>query len=524
MGMLIIAVAFALGFGARRLGLPPLVGFLIAGFVLRAVGIASTSEVQLAADLGVTLLMFTIGLKLNLGTLSRPVVWAGTTLHTASVTLIYGALLFSAATIGLGSVIGEGPWPALLIAFALSFSSTVFAVKVLDEKRDSNATYGRIAIAVLIMQDLLAVAFMVFAAGAIPTPYALALLALIPARPLLHRMAAATGHGELLVVFGLFLALVVGYSAFDATGLKGDLGALAVGVLLGSHPKSREIGDALYSLKELLLIGFFVNIGLSSELLWTSVGMALGLILLLPIKVVLYFLIFTRLGLRARGSTLAALALATESEFGLIVTKVGVEAGWLDAQWLVTVAVALSASLIIASPINARAYRFYERFAGRLRRFERTTAGPRLPRVDLTEVDVLIFGMGRVGMGAYEVLNRELGSRVIAVDHDSERVRIQSEAGRRVIRGDALDHEFWDELGVGLPGLHLIVLALNDQASNLEILRLLRTHQYSGRVAAIARYDDDIQALERAGAHAVHNFYSEAGSGLAEHGLRLLRS
>ncbi|HNP16230.1 MAG TPA: cation:proton antiporter, partial [Terrimesophilobacter sp.] len=103
MGMLIIAVAFALGFAVRRLGLPPLVGFLIAGFVLRALGVASTSEVQLAADLGVTLLMFTIGLKLNLGTLSQPVVWAGTTLHAGSVTLIHAALLLSAATVGLGS-------------------------------------------------------------------------------------------------------------------------------------------------------------------------------------------------------------------------------------------------------------------------------------------------------------------------------------------------------------------------------------------------------------------------------------
>ncbi len=521
--VLIITIAFALGLSARLAGLPPLVGFLMAGFALRAMGVQADPIVQMAADLGITLLMFTIGLKLKIQTLARPVVWAGTSLHTVLVTAGAVITLLGLGAVGVASLADLDVRTVLLIAFALSFSSTVFAVKILEESGDQSANFGKVTIGVLIMQDLFAVIFLALSAGAVPTPLAIALLLLIPARPLLHRIAAASGHGELLVVCGLFLAVVVGYGAFNFTGVKGDLGALVIGVIVGGHPKSKELTQALFGFKELLLVGFFVNVGLSGSLTFSAAGTAALLLIVLPLKVVLYFLIFTRFGLRARGSTLASLSLANFSEFGLIVTAVGVSLGWLEPHWLITFALALSASLVIASPFCTRGYRIYERLADRLRRFERPTASNAAAALDLRDVDALIFGMGRVGTGAYQYLAEHLGPRVVGLDHDLDQVRRHNEAGRAVVHGDGIDHELWDVLHPKLHALPLVVLALRDHSSNMDVIRLLNTHDYCGVIAAAGTFGDQVAELKAAGARVVHNFYAEAGAGLAEHALSALR-
>lgn len=523
MTALIISMTFGFGLCARLVSLPPLVGFLMAGFALRAMGVPENDLVQAAADLGVTLLMFVIGLKLKVHTLAKPVVWAGTLLHSTLTVVIFAVILFGLGTTGVSTLTGLDLRTVVLIAFALSFSSTVFAVKILEQNSDLGANYGTVAIGILIMQDLLAVGFLVFSTGALPTPLAIALLLLIPARPLLHRLASVSGHGELIVVCGLFLALVAGYGAFDATGVKGDLGALIIGVLVGSHPKSKELADSLFSVKEILLVGFFVSVGLSGELTWSSVGTAAILLLLVPIKMALYFIILTRFGLRARAGTLATLTLANFSEFGLIVTAMGVELGWLAPDWLVIIALALSASLVLASPVCARSYRIYERFADRLRPFEGAAAAARVPHIDLQDVDVLIFGMGRVGAGAYRALVERFGSRVIGLDHDLDQVKRHQAAGLRVIHGDANDHELWDDMQARLVELPLIVLALPVHTSNLEVMRLLQKHHYDGSVAAVATFEDQVAQLRDAGVTTVHNYFDEAGIGLATHAMQALR-
>ncbi|NOX75238.1 MAG: hypothetical protein GXP17_01165, partial [Gammaproteobacteria bacterium] len=137
--ILAIAAAFLLGLGARQAGLPPLVGYLITGFLLFALGMRSTPSLELFSELGVTLLLFTIGLKLRLRSLLMPQIWAVASLHMAAVVL-FVALGFYA--LGLAGLIFFNELEfssALLAAFALSFSSTVFAVKVLEDSGDMSA-------------------------------------------------------------------------------------------------------------------------------------------------------------------------------------------------------------------------------------------------------------------------------------------------------------------------------------------------------------------------------------------------
>ena len=287
-----ITIAFACGLTVKSVGLPPLVGFLIAGFLLNAAGVEGGEFLRATADLGVTLLLFTIGLRLRLSTLARPEVWGVTILHmTAMMALLTGYVLALAA-LGLPVFYGIDGLTALLIGFALSFSSTVFAIKVLDELSATTSHHGRTAIGVLVVQDMAAVAFLAASIGKLPSVWALALLLLIPLRPLLQRLMASSGHGELLILFGIVLA-VGGADLFELVGMKGDLGALVLGMLLAGHPKANELAKSLLSLKDLFLVGFFLSVGMTVLPGWGELLAALMLIAFLPIKIVVYLGLFT---------------------------------------------------------------------------------------------------------------------------------------------------------------------------------------------------------------------------------------
>jgi predicted Kef-type K+ transport protein len=513
---LLVTATFLLGLVARGAGLPPMVGFLGAGFVLHALGQRSHPMIEQGADLGVTLLMFTLGLKLRLETLTRPVVWAGASIHMAATAAIVAGALLLATTAGV-SWLGGLTWQtALLVGFSLSFSSTVFAVKVLESKSEGASSHGRVAIGVLIMQDVLAVVFLAFSSGKVPSLYALLLLGLVPARRLLQRLLASAGHGELLLMAGLFLALVVGVSGFDAVGMKADLGALCVGVLLGAHPKAEELAKSLWSIKELLLIAFFLNIGLSNPVPLPALGAATALLLFVPLKVALYHWLFLRFRLKARSATLASLALANFSEFGLIVAAVGVENDWLDPFWLVVLALSVSLTFALASPLNAQAERLFERFAGALSRWEHPVRLPEDAPLGLEKVEFLVIGMGRVGLGAYQAVSHAFPGKVRGIDFDPSRVDELRESGVDAVAGDAHDVDFWQRVRPD-DSLRAVLLATSSHATNLFIARHLRAQGFAGAIVAAAQYDEELGELTEAGVDAVHNVFEDAGWGLADH-------
>ena len=310
----------------------------------------------------------------------------------------------------------------MVIAFALSFSSTVLAVKIFEERGEMRTRHAVIAIGILIVQDLLAVGFLLLADEKWPSIWALILLALPLLRPLLLRLMNAVGHGEMLALFGV-TAAIVGAELFDAVGMKDGLGALVFGVMLSNHPKSIELTRSLMSLKDFFLIGFFLSIGLIGlPTVGDLLSIVLLVLLLLPLKMLLFFILLTRFRLRARTAFIATLGLATFSEFGLIVASEGVAAGWLGEQWLVIIAIAAALSFVLASFLNGRAHELYRRFEGFLCRFETRERLPEDLPPDVGDVEVLIMGMGRVGRGAYRRLAEAYGSRVCGVDADANNI------------------------------------------------------------------------------------------------------
>jgi len=404
---------------------------------------------------------------------------------------------------------------SLLIGFALSFSSTAFVVKVLEEKGEETSVHGRIAVGVLIMQDILAVLFLAISMAAWPSIWSWLILLLIPLRPVLHQLLQRAGHGELLVLYGFLLA-VGGAQIFELVGLKGDLGALVLGLLIANHRKADEMAKTMLGFKDLFLLGFFLNIGLSGQpTLETFIAGAL-IAPFVFFKSALFYSLFTRFKLRARTSLLASINLTNFSEFGLIVAAIGVSSGWIDNEWLIVIAIAMSLSLVVAAALSATSHQLYTHHRNFWKRLQREDLSADDQLLNIEGATVAVIGMGGVGTGVYDKMVELHGETVIGVDMDPMTVRNQCAEGRNVLIGDPGDADFWDRIQA-THTLELVMLALPKLTVTLAVLEQLNETSFKGRIAATAKFPDEVAALKKAGATTVFNVHTEAGAGFAAH-------
>ncbi len=509
-------MAFVFGALGRTIGLPPLVGFLVAGFILNYAGIEGGEFLHEMADIGVTLLLFTIGLTLKVRELLQREIWASTLLHMLLFCLLSIAFVFLLRQVNAPLVNSLSITGVITLGFALSFSSTVFVVKTLEVSGNFRARYGQIAIGALIIQDIAAVVYLGFSEAKIPSMWALLLLtAIFLGRRHLGRILTNIGHGELQVLFGLSMA-IGGAALFEAVDMKGDLGALVFGVLLANHTKADELAKALFSLKELFLVGFFLSIGLAGLPSVPTFQVVALLSLLLVFKSSLFYWLFTRFRVRAYSASKAALALGNYSEFGLIVTSVAVAQGWLPNQWLVTVALLVAVSFIISSAVNARSEYLYNRFQAFLLPFQHPTPINADTAVELGNTQVLICGMGRVGCGAYKQLQDSMPT--LALDFDKEWIKRKRAEGYNIDFADVSSTDFWSQLAIKNSKVEWILLATPKLETNLATAKLARHWGYAGFISASAKYADEKEQLTESGVDAVFNIYDEAGAGLALHG------
>ncbi|EDM72789.1 putative potassium efflux transporter [Roseobacter sp. AzwK-3b] len=500
-----ISFAFVFGLAVRQIGLPPLVGFLAAGFAINlcspllGVPTYTGKTLEHVAHLGVLMLLFTVGLKLKIGQIAQPQVVGGALVHFALSVLLFMP--------GLKFLMGLDWNTALLMAIALSFSSTVLAAKLLETKRELGAFHGRTAIGILIVQDIIALAVLAIWSGQTPNIWALMLFGLPLLRPVLHRLLDIAGHDELLVLMGMLLSLVIGGMGFQAMGLSSEIGALVMGVLLSTHPRAKELGASLWSLKEIFLVGFFLQIGLTGLPDWGAMVFAIAAGIALALKGALFFALLVAFKLRARSAFLSALSLTAYSEFGLIVA-----AGVLP-EYLVPLAIAVSISFVISAPLNRYAHPLYERYETRLRRYERDTIHPDEQPKNMGDADVLIFGMGRTGSAAYREMT-EQGYKPLGLDADTYKAQAHRDAGRNVMFADAEDSNFWRSCSLGQ--IKAAILAMDDLEAKLIAARSLRQRGFTGPIVAHALHEAHLEQIREAGADYTYLTMNQAGINLAE--------
>jgi glutathione-regulated potassium-efflux system ancillary protein KefC len=509
---LVILLALVAGVAFRRIGYPPLPGYLLAGFVAHGFGLGEVDLISEIADIGLILLLFTIGLKLNIRQLAVPQVWAVAGLQIAiavpltTVVIIFVGMVFPVLALESTS----SPW---ILALALSFSSTVFAVKIFEERGESASHHARITIGILVIQDIIAVGFMVLTSEEMPGLWALSLLLLFFVRPILLAVLRMTRHGELVGLFGITMALG-GAELFESFNLKGSLGALVMGLVLSNSAPAKELYNSLIGLKDLFLIGFFLQIGyygLPTEHMWFVAG---ALSLLIFLRPVIYYALFVAFKLRARTSLLASCSLFNYSEFGLVVTAFAMSTGALPPEWLTTIALAVSISFFIATPFNTRIHQLYARYRAVFQKLERKGRIAAEVPANLGEAEVVVLGMGRVGRGAYEYLMELYGDRIVGVEENFEKVQVHRAVGINCVHGDATDYDFWAH--AGLQKRKLILISLTNHLENLIVIKLARELGFTGQLAVVSRYPDQQAELEKLGCISF-NLYGEAGYGFAEH-------
>ncbi|MEM6481388.1 MAG: cation:proton antiporter family protein [Pseudomonadota bacterium] len=505
-----VGAAFVLGLVVKPFGLPPLVGFLAAGFLINGlgpfVGIPSATGpiLDYLANLGVLILLFTVGLKLKLKQIGEP--------HVVGTALLHFALSILLVT-PVARLLFIDDWTvALLIGIGLAFSSTVLAAKMLESKREMGNFHGRAAIGILIVQDIIALVVLAVFSGKVPGPWALLIFATPLLRPLLHRVLDFAGHDEVLVLAGLALAFVIGGYGFEIIGLKGEIGALVMGLLLSSHPRASELSNSLWSLKEVFLVGFFLSIGMAGLPDWNALWFAIVMGLLLPLKGTLFFILLIAFRLRARTAFLSALSLTAYSEFGLIVAA-GIPAA---EAFLVPLAIAVSVSFLVAAPLNRAAHPLYERFEPWLERFELSTRHPDEQPTDLGDADTLIFGMGRTGTATYEQMVSQ-GFNPVGLDADTYTAAAHADAGRNVVFADAEDSNFWKTVDLG--SIRAAVLAMDDLEAKLIAARMLRKKGFKGSIVSHALHEEHVELIKEAGANQTYLTMQEAGRSLANHAI-----
>jgi len=430
-----ILFAFVCGLAVKVINLPPLIGFLLAGFLLNYLGFEASGTLDSLANIGITLMLFSIGLKLHVKDLLKREVWASTLSHMGAWTILFGGIALILGTLSLPYFGILDFKTAALIGFALSFSSTVCVMKLLEESGELKTRHGQLSLGILVMQDIVAVVFLVAATGKTPSIWALGLFALLLVRPLINKIVDRVGHGEMLPLTGIFLALG-GYELFYLVGVKGDLGALIFGILLASHPKSSEMNKSLMNFKDLFLIAFFLSIGFTALPTFEMIGMSLIITLVILAKFALFFGLLTKFKLRGRTSFLSALILSNYSEFGLIVVALSVTNGWLEKEWLVILALAVSFSFVITSMIYRQSHRLYRKNKEAIRQYESPKYLPEDAFTQPRDAEVLIVGLGRVGRGAFDSLKNLIGDNVTGMDADRNRIKLMQDTGENVFYGD----------------------------------------------------------------------------------------
>lgn len=526
---LLLLVAALLGAVAVRLKQPLIIAFIAVGILVgpSALGVIQPGELwELLAELGIALLLFVVGLKLDVQLVRR---MGPTALATGLGQVVFtsGAGYLLARALGLAVV------PALYVAVALTFSSTIIIVKLLSDKREIDALHGRIAVGFLIVQDLVVVLVMILltalgeGGGRHPALETLAVLlrgalflggifALTLLLPRLLRLLARSA--ELLALFGVAWAVALG-AAGDLLGFSAEVGAFLAGVSLASTPYREAVASRLVSLRDFLLLFFFINLGAGLELglLGAQVGPALALsVFVLVGNPLIVMLIMGWMGYRRRTGFLAGLTVAQISEFSLILAALGFSLGHIGGETvgLITlvglITIGLSTYLILYSN------ELYTRLSPLLRPFER-----RVPfresegdeNAGASGADALVFGLGRFGGRILREL-RAGGLEVHGVDFDPETVRRWRSAGVTAHYGDAEDPEYPGTLALG--SVRWIVSSIPHPDVNLALLHGLRHYGYGGRVAVTAHSQATGDALRAAGADLVFFPFEDAAERAAQ--------
>ncbi|MEM8778315.1 MAG: cation:proton antiporter [Cyanobacteria bacterium P01_G01_bin.49] len=495
----ILAIATAVGGFALWLRQPLIMAFIIVGILIGPAGlriVSANEEVELLAELGIALLLFVVGLKLDpheIQAVGPVAIIAG--IGQILMTGFWG--YFIAIFLGFKTI------SAFYIGLSLTFSSTIIVVKLLSDRREIDALHGRIALGILIVQDLVVVLAMIFlTAFSDPSNQSLwqeilavlckgsafllliALLTRYVLPKLLHVLAHST---ELLLIFAISWAIALA-AIGDALGFSKEVGAFIAGVALASTSYRATLGAKLVSLRDFLLLFFFINLGIHINVnhLGSEVIPALIFSLFVLVgKPLMLMVLVSRVGFSKYTSTITSLSLSQISEFSLIIATLGVSLGHIDENILGLITLVGLITMGVSTYMIIDAHTLYEKLSPILSHLERLIPHAQqklgdLGTINLQSVDIILFGLGRYGGSLIKDLQEE-GLTVLGVDFNPELVRVWRSRGILAFYGDVEDPEFAATLP--LNKAKWVISTLPGERIGLSLLHTLQQHNFSGKVA-----------------------------------------
>ncbi len=529
--LLLILSALA-GVLAVRLRQPVLIAYIVVGILAGPAVfgfVRAQDQIDLLAQVGVAVLLFVVGLKLDFHSVRHigPVALA-TGLGQLGFTILFGFVLILA--------MGKAPMEALYVAVALTFSSTIIIVKLLSDKRELDTLHGRIAVGFLIVQDVAVVLAMVamsalrgageaaaleVAASLVLRVGAAAALLFVLIRYVMPRVVEAmAGSQELLLVFAI--AWGTGLAALgEWGGFSKEAGAFLAGFSLASTGYREAIAARLTGIRDFLLLFFFIDLG--AKLDFSILGGELWLAAILSAFVLvgnplIVMAIMGYMGYRKRTGFLAGLTVAQISEFSIVFVAMGISLGHIGAPALGLTTLVGVVTITLSTYMILYSHALYERLEPWLRVFERHRPFRELAverqRRPEEAPDIVIFGLGRYGARLIAQL-RERGVNTLGVDFDPETVRALRRRGLAVRFGDAEDPAFLETLP--LAEIPWVVSTLPLWESNRALLHALQAAGFGGRVAGVVRDPAHAAALERAGVARTLKPFEDA----ADHAARL---
>jgi Kef-type K+ transport system membrane component KefB len=529
----LMAIATILGALALWLRQPLIMAFMAVGIVAGPAGlewVSSTEQVELLAELGIALLLFVVGLKLDPHEIRA----------VGPVAVVTGlAKMVLTGTIGyvMAILFGFNLITSFYIAISLTFSSTIIIVKLFSDKREIDALHGRIALGILITEDIMVILVMIGLstfAGDISQGNLLQAMGMMFLKgstfllfiglttryllpPLLHNLAQST---ELLLLFAITWAISLA-SLSDGLGFSKEVGAFLAGISLASTPYRPILGARLINLRDFLLFFFFVNLGFhidinhfSSEVipaLIFSVFVLLG-------KPIMIMILVGGMGYRKYTTTITSLSLSQISEFSLILATLGVSLGHIPKIVLDLITLIGLITMSVSCYMIIYAQKIYSYLSPYLNIFQRQIKHPEetmgdIEKANFSQIDVILLGLGRYGGSMIQFLQQQ-GMVVLGVDFDPEIVKFWQRKDIIALYGDAENPEFTGILP--LEKTKWVVSTIPGKDLSLSLLAALKAHHFQGKIALTTHNKREMTILDQAGADLVLVPYRDAAKEAAE--------
>ena len=457
---IILFIAFVVSYIIRALRQPLIIGYIIAGiltaFIVEfgAINLGASSEIiSIFSNFGIAFLLFIVGLHLNPKVIKE--------IGGASLLVGLGQIIltFAIAFLIAFKLLGYNSITSCYIGIALTFSSTIIIMKLLSDKRQLNSLYGKISIGILIIQDLVAIAVLMFISslsnGTSFNSFAvksllggggLILILFLSGFFILPKLMKSIAKSqELLFLFSICWCFVVS-ALFTLLGFSMEIGALIAGVILSISPYSIEITSKIRPLRDFFLIIFFIILGLNIHIQNINTIFVNAIILsivILIFKPLILMSLMAITGYTKRTNFLVGTTLAQISEFSLIVCSLGVAIGHITSDVLHTLILTLVITIMLSTYFIMYSKEIYKKLTGFASFFEKKNI--KRERKISKNYNVILFGYNRIGFGILNTLKR-IKKHYLVVDYNPDTIAALTKLRVPCLYGDTDDIELLEAL------------------------------------------------------------------------------